>query len=78
MAPDPMTIAAIPVALGERSYEVLVGPGVVSRAADLIRARVAARRCAIVTDAMVAQHHLAPLEASLRAADLHAGTEILP
>jgi 3-dehydroquinate synthase len=73
-----MAIATIPVALGERSYDVLVGPGVVSRAADLIAPRVAVRRCVIVTDATVAQHHLCPLEASLRAADLHAGTEVLP
>ena len=52
--------------------------GWVSVYADLIKARVAARKCAIVTDATVAQHHLSPLEASLRAQDLHAGTEILP
>jgi 3-dehydroquinate synthase len=78
MAPDRMAIATIPVALGERSYDVLVGPGVVSRAADLITARVAVRRCAIITDTTVARHHLSPLEASLRAARLHAGTEVLP
>src|SRR5262245_9009009 len=78
MAPDPMAIATIPVALGERSYDVLVGPGVLSRVADPIRARLAVRRCAIVTDATVAQHHLSPVEASLRAADLDAGTEVLP
>ena len=78
MAPDPMTTATIPVALGERSYDVLVGPGVASRAGDFIAPRVAVRRCVIVTDATVAQHHLSPLEASLRAANLYAGTEVLP
>jgi 3-dehydroquinate synthase len=73
-----MAVATIPVALGERAYDVLVGPGVMARAADLLKARVGARKCGIVTDATVAQHHLAPLQASLSAAGLHAGTEVLP
>jgi shikimate kinase/3-dehydroquinate synthase len=73
----PMPVVTIPVALGERSYDVLVGPGVMALAADLIKARIPARKLGIVTDTTVAQHHLAPLEASLRAAGLHAGSEML-
>jgi 3-dehydroquinate synthase len=78
MAPDPMALATIPVALGERSYQVLIGPGVMARAGELIKAHVGTDKCAIVTDANVARHHLAPLEMSLGAAGLHAGTAVLP
>src|SRR5215472_15617685 len=78
MAPDPRALATIPVALGDRSYDVLVGPGVMVRAADHIMAHVGTCKCAIVTDANVARHHLSPLEMRLRAAGLHAGTAVLP
>src|SRR5262245_1938328 len=60
------------VALGNRSYEVLSGPGLTARATDLIEARLGKARCGIVTDANVARRHLAPLEASLQAAGRHA------
>jgi 3-dehydroquinate synthase len=70
-------IATIPVALGSRSYDVLVGPGLMGRAPELIAARLGPGKCGIVTDQNVATRHLAPLEASLRAAGLYAGTEVL-
>jgi shikimate kinase/3-dehydroquinate synthase len=70
--------AAIPVALGSRSYEVLIGPGLVARAGDLIEARLGGGKCGIVTDSNVAARHLAPLEASLKPLGRHAGTEVLP
>src|SRR5256885_11430294 len=72
-----MAPATIPVALGSRSYDVLVGPGLMARAADLIKSRLAPGKCAIVTDRNVAARHLSPLEASMRAAGLYAGTEII-
>jgi len=78
MAPDPMAPATIPVTLGERSYNVLIGPGVMACAGELIKAHVGTGKCAIVTDANVARHHLTPLEMSLGAAGLHAGTAVLP
>jgi 3-dehydroquinate synthase len=71
-------VATIPVELGSRSYDVLVGRGLMACAADLIKARLAPGKCGIVTDRNVAARHLASLEAGLRAAGLHAGTEILP
>jgi len=62
-----MSIAAatIRVALGNRSYDVLIGPGLAAHAAELIEARLGKARCGIVTDANVAHRHLTPLEASL-------------
>jgi shikimate kinase/3-dehydroquinate synthase len=66
------------VALGSRSYDVLIGPGLMTRTAGLIEARLGRARCGIVTDKNVAAHHLPILETSLKAAGLHAGTEVLP
>ena len=71
-------VATIPVALGGRSYEVLVGSGLMTRATELIKARLGPGKCGIVTDENVATRHLAPFEASLRAAGLYAGTVVLP
>ena len=75
---DRLPAATITVALGSRSYDVLVGPGLMARAADLIEARLGKAKCGIVTDDNVAARHLAPLEASLKAGGRHAGTTVLP
>jgi shikimate kinase/3-dehydroquinate synthase len=69
--------AVVRVGLGDRSYDVLIGTGLIERAPELIGARLGAARCAIVTDANVARHHLAGLEAGLGALGRHAGTEVL-
>ncbi len=69
-------ITAVPVSLAERSYEVLIGPGLMARAAELIVARFDRARVAIVSDVTVAGHHLAPLQSSFGARCL--GTVILP
>ena len=65
------------VALGERSYDVLIGPGLLAEAGALIAARLGKVKCGIVTDENVARHHLAALEASLKAAGLNAQPVIL-
>ena len=77
-APLPAGIASIPVALAGRSYEVLIGPGLLARAAELIDTRLGPSKCVIVTDQNVAQLHLAPLESALKSRGRHAGTEVLP
>ncbi len=76
--PSPKTPpATITVALGSRSYDVLIGPGLMARVADLIETRLGKAKCGIVTDTNVARLHLAPLEASLKAVGRHAGSEVL-
>jgi 3-dehydroquinate synthase len=70
--------AAVRVDLGERSYDVLIGTGLLARAAGLIHGRLGAARCAIVTDENVARHHLGTLEKPLAALGRHAGTVVLP
>jgi 3-dehydroquinate synthase len=69
--------ATVHVGLGQRSYDVLIGAGLLARAPQLIEARLSAARCAIVTDENVARSHLAPLESGLAALGRHLGTEVL-
>ena len=68
----------VPVALPGRAYDVLIGAGLVADAGRLITEKFGAVKCAIVTDSNVARHHLSTLEGSLRAAQCHAGTVVLP
>jgi 3-dehydroquinate synthase len=68
----------VPVRLGARSYEVLIGTGLIGHAPGLIEARLGSARCAIVTDANVAQRHLEPLEQGLAVRGRHLGTVVLP
>ena len=69
-----MTAAAIEaervkVALGERAYDILIGPGLLDGAGEAI-AGLGARTVGIVTDANVAEIHLATVERSLERAGL--------
>jgi 3-dehydroquinate synthase len=68
----------VPVALGNRSYDVLIGPGLLSETGRLIATRIGKGKCGIITDENVAKFHLATLEASLKAENRHAGTIVLP
>jgi shikimate kinase / 3-dehydroquinate synthase len=68
----------VPVPLPGRAYDVLIGPGLVAEAGNLIAARFPKAKCVVVTDDNVARHHLGGLEASLRTRAIHAGTVILP
>ncbi len=47
-------VRTVNVPLGGRAYDVLIGPGLLGRAGELINARLGGARCAIVTDANVA------------------------
>ena len=49
------------VALAARAYDVLIGHGLLPRAAELLGDRLGLRRVAIVTDRNVAAHHLSTL-----------------
>jgi shikimate kinase / 3-dehydroquinate synthase len=68
----------VPVPLPGRAYDVLIAPGLVAEAGNLIAARFPKAKCGIVTDQNVARHHLVTLESSLRSQGLHAGTVVLP
>ena len=71
------SVRSVQVPLGDRAYEVLIGPGLLAKAGELIAARLGAPRCGIVTDENVARFHLPALEAVLKRANLHAGSIVL-
>lgn len=68
----------VTVALPGRAYDILLGPGQLAQAGRLIAGRLGKGRCGIVTDDNVARHHLAELEASLRAEGRFKGSIVLP
>lgn len=66
------------VPLGERSYDILIGPGLIARAGHEIAARLKGRKAAIITDEHVAPLYLGALAASLEAAGIVATQLVLP
>nr|WP_309139745.1 3-dehydroquinate synthase [Siccirubricoccus sp. G192] len=68
--------ARLPVTLGERSYDILVGRGLLARAGALLAPVLPARRVAIVTDATVGPLHLPTLREGLAEAGFNIATEV--
>ena len=64
--------AKVHVSLGARSYDILIGPDLLRRAGAEIARRLPGVRAAIVTDANVAENHLATLQGSLADAGIEA------
>ncbi len=60
----------VPVALGDRSYDILIGSGLIAGAGTTLAARFPGRAVAIVTDATVGELHGPALEESLSAAGI--------
>src|SRR5437660_8914632 len=71
-------VETLRVELGERSYDILIGPGLIERAGAEILPLMRRRQAIIVTDEAVAQHHLAPLRKSLAAAGIAEQAIVLP
>ncbi len=59
------SINRVPVSLGPRSYDILIGQSLLKEAGTHIAPFLKRKKVAIVTDANVAKHHLATLENSL-------------
>jgi len=72
---EPITV---PVALGARAYEIVIGRGLIGQLGERIRALRPGARTAIVTDETVARHHLAAAEAALRSAAIDAARIVVP
>ncbi len=66
------------VPLGERAYDILIGPGLIGRAGGEITARLKGRRAAIVTDENVAPLYLEALMDSLQTDGIEAVSLTLP
>ena len=71
-------VRKIEVGLGERSYDILAGPGLMERAGDWLLPVLRRRRVAVVTDHNVAAHHLGRLAAGLDAAGIEFAAIVLP
>ena len=65
------------VELGERGYDIVIGPGLIARAGAGIAARKPGVRCAVVTDRNVAEAHLDALLESLAASGIEAAPLVL-
>ncbi|MBO0662055.1 3-dehydroquinate synthase [Jiella sp. MQZ9-1] len=66
------------VALADRSYDILIGEGLLDRAGAEIAARLPGVRAVIVTDATVAELYLARLEIALAGAGIQTRAVTLP
>ncbi len=71
-------IQLVEVRLGARTYDILIGAGLVARAGEEIARRLPGIRVAIITDENVAAAHLDALSTSLAANGMDAATVILP
>jgi shikimate kinase/3-dehydroquinate synthase len=65
------------VALGERSYDIVIGSGLLAQAGARIAEVAPGAACAIVTDKNVAGHYLAPLQESLAAQGLRSAAIVV-
>ena len=71
-------IERLRVDLDARSYDILVGPGLIGRAGEEIRPLMRRKQAVIVTDESVARYHLAELESSLANAGIAHQAVVLP
>jgi 3-dehydroquinate synthase len=67
---DRSKIDTLSVDLGRRSYEILIGRGLIAEAGKLMLPLLKQKRVVAVTDTNVAPHHLESLERSVRAAGI--------
>lgn len=74
--PDSST-RIVPVGLGERSYDIVIGNGLMASAGAMIKQRAGHVRCAVVTDSNVAESQLDALTAGLGDDCVLAGTVIV-
>ena len=68
----------VPVALGDRTYEIVIGRGGLASLGKAIKALRPGARTVIVTDETVARHHLAAAEAALADAGVETSRIVMP
>lgn len=71
-------IVKVPVSLGDRSYDILIGEGLASDAGRWFRAVLPKARACIITDSNVSGRHLVAFEKSLRRAGVTASAVVIP
>ena len=68
----------VPVSLGDRSYDIHIGEGLLAKAGDVVAPFLKRPLTAIVTDENVARAHLATLERALAAKGIRSTAIIMP
>jgi 3-dehydroquinate synthase len=76
--PSASAIRTVHVPLGERAYDILIGPGLIARAGAEIATRLKGRKAAVITDENVAPLYLKALVASLDEAGIASAEVVLP
>jgi len=71
-------MTTVPVPLGARAYDILIGRGLLAELGKRIAALKPGASAAIVTDETIAARHLKPTEAALAAAGIRAAPIIVP
>ena len=71
-------LVRVPIVLGTRSYDIVIGPGLLRDAGKLMADAIARPRVFIVSDETVAKLHLPTLTASLDAASIAHTSHIVP
>lgn len=74
-APAPDTVS---VALSDRSYDILIGDGLLNEAGKILAPHLSRPRAIVVTDRTVAAHYRDRFEAALRSAGIAVDTIVLP
>jgi 3-dehydroquinate synthase len=69
---------SVRVGLGERSYDVVIGPGLIERAGELMAPFLPRKRTAVVCDETVERLHGASLNAALKAHGISASFVVMP
>jgi len=70
-------LRTVHVPLGDRAYDILIGPDLIAGAGAEIARRLPGKRCAVITDANVAALHLGPLMDGLAKAGINAAPLVL-
>ena len=70
--------ASVDVSLGDRSYGITIGEGLLQHAGEMLLPMLKRPLTAIITDENVARHHLATLKSSLDAAGISHTELVLP
>ena len=68
----------VPVALGNRAYDIVIGRGGLASLGARIKALRPGAKVAIVTDQTVAKHHLPAAEAALKSAGIESSAIVVP
>jgi 3-dehydroquinate synthase len=71
-------LIVVPVALGARAYDIVIGRGTISALGERIKALRPGAKCVIVTDEAVAKHQLAACEAALKSARIESSAIVVP